>query len=397
MQAREDAPYAGIKVLDLSQGMAGPLCPMLLRQFGADVTKVEPPAGDWIRVMGGGSQGMTALAVANNLGKRSICVDATRAVGRSIVEQLARSADVLVENFRPGVMDRLGLGHEALSRLNPRLVYVSISGFGSSGPLIHKPATDSVLQAMTGMAVANRGASGEPRRIGLYVPDTITALYAVQCVGAALYARDARKDGDGRGRHIQLSLAECCASFQSSAIVDDFLFSGQSRPPVAVPAGLFATRDGYMVLAATNEAMWKGVCRALGREDWLTDARYATKAQRCEHEGEILAEVSRILAQRTTESWTPVLEANDVLFAPVQDYKQLRADAQMAHMGYFAEIDQVPYGVVPMPRAPGSDHGAVMRGAPRAGEHTREILAELGYDAATIEQLERDGLVKSVH
>lgn len=377
--------------------MAGPLCPMLLQQHGAEVIKVEPPTGDWIRVMGGGQQGMTALAIANNLGKRSICVDATQPRGRAIVEQLARSADVLVENFRPGVMDKLGLGYGALSSLNSGLIYVSICGFGESGPLSHKPATDSVMQAMTGMAVINKTASGEPRRIGLYVPDTITALYAVQCVGAALYARDSRKGGTGRGKHIQLSLAECCVAFQSSAILEDFLFAGQYRPPVAVPAGLFSTRNGHMVMAATNEAMWQGVCRVFDHQDWLSDPRYATKALRCEHEKEILAEVSRLLAQRDTEAWSILFEQHDVLFAPVQNYQELREDPQMTHMRYFGEADQAPYGIVPLPHVPGTARSGSLPSAPRAGEHSREILAELGYDASAVEVLERDGLVKQAH
>ncbi|MBW7923156.1 MAG: CoA transferase [Burkholderiaceae bacterium] len=388
-----DGPYSGLAVLDLSQGIAGPYCPALLRQHGAEVIKVEPPSGDWIRIMGGGEEGMTALAVANNLGKRSICIDVTRPAGRGVLETLAKRADVLVENFRPGVMERLGIGYEALSAVNPRLIYVSITGFGESGPLSHKPATDSVLQAMTGMATANRDESGRPRRIGLYVPDTITALYAVKCVGAALYARDARKQGDGRGRHVRISLAECCAAFQSGPILEDFLFAGQYKPPISVPSGVFATRDGHLVVATLRDSMWEGVCRALGREDWLSDPRFSTREQRGRHEKELTTAVAEILRERATADWAALLERHDVLCAPVQNYQALRDDPQMKHMRYFGAAQQHPYGEVPVPHTPGTPRDGVLPAAPLAGQHTREILVEAGYDAERIAELERDGLV----
>src|SRR5471032_1127570 len=208
----DERPYAGLNVLDMSQGIAGPYCAALLGQHGANVIKIEPPAGDWIRPLGGGKDGMSALAIANNLGKRSICIDAARSEGRAVILKMAERADVFVENFRPGVMAKLGLDYAAMVAVDPDLIYLSITGFGDSGPDSHKPATDSVVQAMSGMAVTNKDAAGEPRRIGLFVPDTITALYAAQCVGAALYARDRQPARDPGGRHIRLSLAECCAA-----------------------------------------------------------------------------------------------------------------------------------------------------------------------------------------
>lgn len=393
MDELAQGPYAGLTVLDLSQGMAGPYCPALLRQHGADVIKVEPPAGDWIRVMGGGKKGMTALAVVNNLGKRSICVDATKSAGRAVIEKMVQRTDVLVENFRPGVMEKLGLGYDVLSSLNPRLIYLSISGFGDSGPISHKPATDSVMQAMTGMTVANRDSSGQPRRIGIYVPDTITALYAVKCVGAALYARDAKKQNGGRGTHIRISLAECCAAFQAGPIFDDFLFAGQLKPPVSVPSGIFATRNGHLVLAVLRDSMWEGVCRALSREDWLTDSRYMTRAQRGQHEKELTAAVAQIVVERDTEQWAALFEKHDVLFAPVLNYQQLRNDSQMIHMHYFGEADQPPYGKIPLPHVPGTARTGVLPCAPRVGQHSREILTEFGYDQEAIAALEREGLV----
>ena len=392
-----ERPYAGLSVLDLSQGIAGPYCAAQLRAQGADVIKIEPPAGDWIRVLGGGQQGLSALAVVNNLGKRSICIDATQAEGCALILKMAQRADVLVENFRPGVMARLGLGYATIAAINPRLIDLSISGFGDSGPYAHKPATDSVLQAMTGMAMINKDADGRPRRFGLMVPDTATALYAAQCVGAALYARDALPHRAGRGRHIRLSLAECCAAFQAGPILDDFLFSGQLKPPITVPAGVFATRDGHGVLAVLRETMWQGLCRALAREVWLTEPRYASGALRAQASEEINREVAAIVAGRDTQEWAARFEQHDVLFAPVLDYRALRADPQMRHMAYFSETEQAPYGRLPMPHIPGSAHSGVLPAAPRTGEHTREILGEFGFAAADIDAMERSGVVSHMN
>ncbi len=174
MMLEADA-YAGLQVLDMSQGVAGPYCAAMLGLQGADVVKVEPPGGDWIRVMGGGEAGMTPLAVAGNLGKRSLCIDARRPEGRAIIERLAARADVLVENFRPGVMAKLGLDAPTLRARNASLIYLSISGFGHEGPWADKPGTDSVLQAYTGIAASNRESDGTPRRLGMLVPDTVSA------------------------------------------------------------------------------------------------------------------------------------------------------------------------------------------------------------------------------
>lgn len=389
----DERPYAGLKVLDLSQGIAGPYCAALLGQQGAQVIKVEPPEGDWIRFLGGGKEGMSALAIVNNLGKRSIRIDAAQPQGRALIVKMAQGADVLVENFRPGVMARLGLEYAKLAAINPRLIYMSITGFGDTGPDAHKPATDSVLQAMSGMALANKDAAGQPRRLAIMVPDTATALYATQCVGAALYARDAQPNRGGRGKHLRVSLAECCAAFQAGPILDDFLFAGQYKPPITVPAGVFATADGYGVLAVLRDAMWEGLCRALSREDWLAEPRYASAALRARAGEEINREVAAIIAGRDTRAWAALFEQHDVLFAPVQDYAALRNHPQMRHMGYFGETDQAPYGKLPLPRTPGTAQIGVLPASPRAGEHTREILSEFGFSAADIDALERSGIV----
>jgi crotonobetainyl-CoA:carnitine CoA-transferase CaiB-like acyl-CoA transferase len=393
MAATDDRPYAGLNVLDMSQGIAGPYCAALLGQHGASVIKIEPPEGDWIRVMGGGREGMSALAIAGNLGKRSIAINAAKSAGRELILRLAQRADIFVENFRPGVMAKLGLDYAALAAVNPGLIYLSITGFGPSGPDAHKPATDSVVQALTGMALINKDAAGLPRRFGILVPDTITALYAAQSVGTALYARDRQPHSSRRGKHITVSLVECCAAFQTGPIVDDFLFAGQYKPPITVPAGVFATGDGHVVLATLRDAMWEGLCRALERADWLAEPRYATTALRGQCADEINREVAGIMPGRSTQEWAQLFEQHDVLFAPVQTYAELRGDTQMRHMGYFGETDQAPYGKLPLPHTPGTVRTGALPAAPRSGEHSREILAELGYGATDIAALELAGLV----
>lgn len=390
--AIDERAYAGLLVLDMSQGMAGPYCAALLGRYGANVIKVEPPQGDWIRVMGGGTQGMTALTVVNNLGKRSICIDAAQSAGRALILKMAERADVFLENHRPGVMTKLGLDYETLSKINPGLVYLSITAFGESGPYAHKPGTDSVVQAMTGMAVANQDEAGNPRRIGIVVPDTITAMYAAQAVSAALYARDMRRGG--RGQYVRISLVECCAAFQAGHIVDDFLFAGQYKPPITVPAGVFATGDGQVVLVTLRDAMWEGLCRALGREDWLVEPRYASRPLRAVCADEINREVAQILRSRDTQEWLALFEKHDVLCAKVQNYAQLRDDPQIRHMGYFAETEQPPYGKLPVPNIPGAERAAVLPAAPHSGQHSREILAEFGYSNEQIAAFEQAGLVR---
>jgi crotonobetainyl-CoA:carnitine CoA-transferase CaiB-like acyl-CoA transferase len=381
--------YQGVTVLDMSQGVAGPGCGVMLGLNGANVIKVEPPDGDWIRVMGGGREGLTANAIIGNLGKRSICIDARKPEGRALILQLAAKADVLIENFRPGVMGKLGLAYETLDERNPGLVYVSITGFGASGPWSQKPGTDSVLQAYTGMAMLNKEDSGRPKRLGMLVPDTISGIYAAQCVGAALFARGR----GGRGRHIEVSLAECCAFFQAAPLVDEELFADRYKPPVAVPAGVFSTADGYITLLTLRSDMWERLCKALGRETWLSDPRFATSELRGENAAEINRLVAEVLPARGSKAWIDLLEKNDVLCAEVQGYEQLRDHPQMRHMGYFGELRQPPYEPLAMPYLPGTDRGRALPPAPFAGQHTREILAELGRSKDDIAALESSGVV----
>ena len=379
-------PYAGVRVLDVSQGLAGPYCAGLLGMQGASVIKIEPPEGDWIRNAGGGREGMTSLAIMGSPGKRSACIDATKPEGKALLLRMARNVDVFVQNFRPGVIERLGLGFEALTKENPALVYVSISGFGPSGPDARKAATDSVLQAFTGMAHINRDIEGTPRRIPFLVPDTVTGVYAAQAAGAALFARAMT----GRGRHVEVSLMDSCAALQTAPILDAALNDGKPPPPITVPSGIFKTRDGYITVTSLNETMFAALLKVLGLEALATDSRFAMQAERQKNAAPLNLEVSRCIVREDSRHWVERFSRADVLCAEAVDYAGFRASPQARHMQTFCEVDQFPYGSLPLPRMPGASREWPLGPAPRIGEHTLEILAELGLGES-----ERAGLVAS--
>lgn len=385
-----DLPYAGVRVLDVSQGLAGPYCAGLLGMQGASVIKVEPPGGDWIRNAGGGREGMTSLAIMGSPGKRSACIDATKPEGKALLLRMARDADVFVQNFRPGVIERLGLSYETLAKDNPCLVYLSITGFGPSGPDSRKAATDSVLQACTGMAKINRDADGTPRRIPFLVPDTVTGVYAAQAAGAALYARAK----SGIGRHVQVSLMDACASLQAAPILDAAMSDGKPAAPITVPAGIFRTRDGYVTVTSLNETMFASLLKALGLEELAGDPRFATQAERRKNAVAMNLEVSRRLVKEDSRHWLERFSNADVLCADVLDYAGFRAAPQTVHMRTFCEVEQYPYGAVPLPRVPGGSADWPLEPAPRAGEHTLEILAELGLGEAERAALVASGVVR---
>lgn len=382
-------PYAGLRVLDLSQGIAGPYCAGLLAMQGAEVIKIEPPGGDWIRAAGGGREGMTSLAIMGNLGKRSACIDATRPEGRAVLLSMAKHADVFVQNLRPGVIERLGLDYATLAQDNPALVYVSITGFGPRGPDAKKAGTDSVLQAYTGMAQLNREADGTPRRIPFLVPDTVTAVYAAQAVGAALFARMRT----GLGRHVQVSLMQACAAMQAAPILDAALSDGKPLAAITVPSGIFRTRDGHITITSLNEAMFSALLGVLGLEALALDPRFAAQAERRQNATLFNAEVALRLASADSAHWLPRFAAADVLCAEVVDYAGFRAAPQAVHMDVFDSIDQHPYGMLPLPRMPGAERDWPIGAAPRIGEHTLEVLTQAGVSAEQSAALIAAGVV----
>ncbi|MES2399090.1 MAG: CoA transferase [Pseudomonadota bacterium] len=384
MPAIADEPlFQGLRVLDLSQGIAGPYCGDILQRQGAEVIKVEPPAGDWARNMGTTRDGFSAVVLAYNAGKSGLCVDASVDAGRSVLQTLARHVDVVVQNFRPGVVQRLGLDYETLAVYNQRLVYMSISGFGADGPLVDAPATDSVLQAMSGMMHANRSASGQPQKVGLYIADIAAAIYAAQLVSAALY----RRSITGKGRHLQLSLLEACAALQASNIMDAVFSSGLPATAATAPSGVFACRDGCVTLSTLDNAMFSRLCDALGKGHLAANERFSSNKLRLENASAINAEVANTLKGDALLFWLAKLGAADVLHSQVHTYESLLSHPQVIHAGIFSSMDMAGLPSLPQVRNPGCTAGDQGDSVPRLGEHSVEVLGRFGFGQEEIDAL----------
>ena len=386
-----ERPYEGIRVVDMSQGVAGPYCAMLLAQHGADVIKIEPRDGDWARSLGQEYGDHSAFSIAANLGKRSIVVDLKHAESRGIVDRMIEGADVFIEGFRPGVIDRLGYSHERLEGINPSLIYVSISGFGQAGLMRERPAMDPLLQAFTGFMSENTGADSIPHRTPLIIFDMSTALYAQQAVAAALYAR---RD-HGRGRKIDLSLMESAAAFQAIRLMD-----GYREGPYHVasaPSGTFRTQDGWLQMIVVKNTEFEKLCNAVGWQEFLADPRFDTNLKRRDHADFLIGEARTLFATGTTAHWQAVLTVAGVQNEKVQSYREFAEHPQTAAVESVAWLKQAGSdGAWPVPNMPGlpkleqDEKHAV---SPTIGQHSREILTEFGFSAEVIDKLAADGVV----
>jgi len=388
-----DAPYAGIKVVDLSQGIAGPYAAMLLAQQGAEVIKVEPPDGDWARILGRRYGDHTAFSIAGNLGKRSLSVDLKAEEGRKLVQALAAKADVFIEGFRPGVATRLGLGWDELSAMNPGLIYLSVSGFGQSGPSRDRPAMDPVLQAFTGMMESNKGKDGAPTRVSFIPVDMCTALYGFQALSAALYARRS----EPKGRYIEASLMGAAASVQVVRMMATWLEGGQMGMPL-VPSGVFATGDGWLQMSILREAQFPLLCDVLGMSEAKTDPRYRDNASRVAHQAELEAAIETALAAGSAAHWCGKLAAASIMHERVNTYADFLAEPQVEATQAVAWLDQP--GVdrpVPIPNIPGAAPfvvGTQRAESPTLGQHTRTVLSDAGFPSDHIDDLVSRGILR---
>lgn len=374
-------PFAGLRVLDISQGIAGPYCAQILWQQGADVIKVEPPEGDWGRGVGVVRGQHSALSVCYNAGKRGVCIDARQAEGLGILRRLADQADIIVQNFRPGVAERLGLGGDALCHERPELIYVSISGYGPDGPASKAPASDSVMQADSGLMFTNQDDNGQPQRVGMLLADVATGLYAAQATAAALY----RKAISGQGMHVSLSLFEACANLQSHDMTA-FALTGERRAgAVSAPNGVFATQDGRLSVLTLNNDQFLRLCRAFELTAWEADPRFVDNATRMQHRAVLHDALATLLRTQPSAHWIERLQREQVLHAPVRDYDDVAAHPQARHLGLFQSVEQPGVGVVPTLAVPGLGGRRAPEHAPDIGEHTMAVLGEAGFDLGSIE------------
>jgi crotonobetainyl-CoA:carnitine CoA-transferase CaiB-like acyl-CoA transferase len=383
-----DGAYTGLRVLDLGQGIAAPYCAMLLAMHGAEVVKLEPLGGDWSRGLGRRYGDHTAMSAHFNRGKKGLALDLRAAAGRDIAVELARRADIVIEGFRPGVAARLGLGYETLAALNPRLLYVSVSGFGQTGPYIDLPCTDSVAQAFSGLAALNIGNDGVPHRVGALIVDALTGLYAAQAVGVALYARERT----GKGRWLDLSLAQSAASILGHKLAEHAL-EGGSPQIINVPTGAHRTNDGWVMIALLREADFVRLATALGRPELADDPRFSSFAARAEHSAAIFAALGSVFAEKTTAEWLEILRKADILSNRINGFDDWLADPQIVATGGAVAVEPRDMPAFQVPRTPGisPETDAALSPAPAIGEHGRDILRGLGMDDAAIARLAAEG------
>jgi crotonobetainyl-CoA:carnitine CoA-transferase CaiB-like acyl-CoA transferase len=386
-----DGAYAGLRVLDLGQGIAAPYCGMLLAMHGAEVTKIEPIAGDWSRGLGTRYGDHTAMSAHYNRGKKSLALDLKAPAARDIAIDLAKRADVVIENNRPGAMARLGLGYEALSALNPRLIYVSVSGFGQEGPYATLPCTDSVAQAYSGLVALNVGEDGSPHRVGAIIIDTLTGLYAAQALAVALYARERR----GVGQRIAVSLAESGASILGHKLAEHVLENG--APMVLnVPTGAYRTKDGgWVMIALIREDQFGRMVTALGRPELAADPRFATFAARAANAPPIFAALRALIGEETTASCLEKLRAADILSDRINGFDDWLADPHIAATAGAVAVAPADMPAFKAPRTPGitAAADAALSPAPSIGAHGGAILAELGFNRAAQARLAAEGVL----
>lgn len=381
-------PLAGVKVVDMSVMISGPLAAMMLADQGADVVKVESPGvGDMMRHLGSRKNDMTGIFALHNRGKRSIGINLKANTGRDVLREVVRGADVLIQNFRPGALDKLGFGYDEMRTLNPGLIYVSISGFGPDGPRSGQRVYDNVIQAASGLAsVQTDKATGRPQIFRTLVCDKVTSYTVAQAVTAALFARER---GAG-GQHIEVSMIDAAISFMwpdsamDAALLDDDV---SRAPTIGENYGALELKDGFVTVTAVSQPEFEGYMRALGGEHLIDDPRFADAAARSANIVEYRAEVKKLTDSITVDEFLSAALVHDVPASAINTLSSVPAEPQVVHNGVFVErVHPVAGRIREARNAPrfGSTPTELPGHAPMCGEHTDEIAAELGFDPAAL-------------
>lgn len=391
-------PLDGMKVLDLTQVMAGPFCTMLLADMGADVVKVEKPGGDDIRGIGPPFiNGESAAFLQINRNKRSVVVDLKNEQGVTALRRMATQADAFVQNYRPGAMERMGLGYEQVHEINPALVYCSISGFGSTGPYSKRAGFDLVTQGMSGLMSLTGQPGGEPTKIGVPITDLNAGFYAAYGVLCAYIER--LKTGTGQLVDASLLESGLAYTFWESAI---YFTTGRAPKPagsahrLTAPYQSFPTRDGYINIGAANQSNWERLCGALARPDLLEDSRFATNSDRMQNLQQLDATLTETFRGRDSAEWLDAMEGAGVPCGPIYDLAEAYDDPQVRAREMVVEVEHPVAGTIKnigIPVKLSETPGTVRRAAPTLGQHTDEVLAEFGFLPNETDELRRSGAV----
>jgi formyl-CoA transferase len=400
MSSPSKGPLDDVRVLDLTRVLAGPYCTMFLGDLGAEVVKIEQPGvGDDTRGWGPPfAGGESAYFLCVNRNKKSVTVDLKSKEGVALLRRLAERADVLIENFRPGTMARLGLGERELRAINPRLIYASLSGFGADGPMSDAPGYDLIVQAWGGLMSITGQPDGEPTKVGVAIIDLVAGLMLGKSIAAALFAREKI----GVGQRVDTSLLEaevaCLINVGSNYLLERKIPRrwGNAHASI-VPYQTFKTADGYLVIGVASEGIWRRFCLAIGRAEWADDSRFEKNSNRVENRSVLIGLLAEIFLGRSTEEWLKLLNSAEVPCAPVQTVDQVFKAPQVLHREMLVEVEHPTAGTIPMAGIPvkfSATPASVRLPPPLLGEHTEAVLASwLGMGSKEINELRKRGAI----
>jgi len=387
-------PLHGIRILDFTHVLSGPFGTSLLGDLGAEIIKVEPPGGDRVRLSGPPFQGgESAYFLCVNRNKKNISIDLKKPEAGDVVRRLIKECDVFVENFRPGVMDRLGFGYEDMIKIKPDLIYSSMTAFGKEGPYKDNPAFELIIQALTGLVDVTTPPGGDPAKIQIQVVDLCTGMFLAFGTLAALY----HKLATGKGQRVETSLLESTLAMMAN-LAGIYFMTGKvptgmgSRNPQAFPSQAFKTKDGYFVMVGH----WDRLCTALGKPEWIDDPDLGRNAYRVEHYEEMTALVESITKTKSTQAWLEILNENQVAAGPINTVEEALEDPGVKATGLVKTIDHQKAGKIKLLDKPwhlSESCGGLRLPPPSYGQHTSEVLLEYGFSAPEIEQLKQNQVI----
>ncbi|MFC2104326.1 CaiB/BaiF CoA transferase family protein [Bacteroidota bacterium] len=393
-------PLHNIKVLDLTRVLAGPFCTMVLSDLGAEIIKVEiPEKGDDSRHFGPFINEQSLYFLSINRGKKSISLNLKTEKGKEIIRDLVKQVDIIIENYRPGTMEKLDLGYESLKEINPKIIYAAASGFGHTGPDSKKPAYDILAQAAGGMMSITGWPDSPPTRVGMSLGDITASLYTAIGINAALYQREIT----GLGQKIDVAMLDCQVSILENALARYQVDNVSPKPlgnrhPTITPFQAFKAKDKFFIIAVGNDNMWKTFCEAINRNDLISDERFATNLKRTQNVEELNSILEKIFATKNAEEWLQIMEDYKIPNTPINNIKDVMENKQILARNMIVDVEDKKSGnlkiagnPIKMTNVPEIDH---RNPAPEIGEHNSEIFKNmLGYDNEMIEKLKKDGVI----